>query len=202
MEHNTPACWPTCPSFIVLANWDQFMRSHPDEMFAAYIHTGLSNGFRIGFNRQRSQLRSTPKNHPSAASNPQIVKEYIENEVSTGRPLSHALLPLIKTSPIGLIPKAHQPGEWHMIVDLSYPFKHTGISEELSSITYARVNDAVACILQLGPGTELVKLDLTNAYRIHLHDHHHFSWEGETYIDRALPFGLRSAPKFSQLWQI
>ena len=45
-----------------------------------------------------------------------------------------------------------------------------------------------------------MKLDLKNAYRtipVHPEDHHLLSvtWEGNTYIDRALPFGLRSAPK-------
>lgn len=86
-----------------------------------------------------------------------------------------------------------------MIVDLSFPYNHSvnaGISEELSSITYARVDDAVE---QLGAGTQLVKLDL-NAYRlipVDPQDHHllGITWDGKTYIDRALPFGLRSAPK-------
>ncbi len=46
----------------------------------------------------------------------------------------------------------------------------------------------------------MVKLDLKNAYRIilvHPHDQHllAISWVGRTYVDRALPFGLRSAPK-------
>jgi hypothetical protein len=65
-----------------------------------------------------------------------------------------------------------------MIVDLSSPSNHSinaGISEELSSITYARVDDAVECIMRLGVGTVLVKVDLKNAYRnipIHPQDHH------------------------------
>ena len=51
-----------------------------------------------------------------------------------------------------------------------------------------------------GPGAELVKIDLKNAYRIvpiHPDDHHllGIDWKGDTYVDRALPFGLRSAPK-------
>jgi hypothetical protein len=46
----------------------------------------------------------------------------------------------------------------------------------------------------------LVKVDLKNAYRnipIHPQDHHllGITWEDKVYIDRALPFGLRSAPK-------
>ena len=86
-----------------------------------------------------------------------------------------------------------------MIVDLSFPYNHgvnASISEELSSITYARVDDAVACIRRLGQGTQMVKLDLQSAYRIipvqHLLG---IRWEDKVYVDRALPFGLRSAPK-------
>ena len=83
------------------------------------------------------------------------------------------------------------------------PVNHSvneGISRELSSISYASVDDAVEQILQLGRGTQLVKLDLEKAYRntpVHPQDHHllAISWEGSTYVDRALPFGLRSAPK-------
>ena len=83
------------------------------------------------------------------------------------------------------------------------PVNHSvneGISRELSSISYASVDDAVEQILQLGRGTQLVKLDLEKAYcniPVHPQDHHllAISWEGSTYVDRALPFGLRSAPK-------
>lgn len=86
---------------------------------------------------------------------------------------------------------------------MSSPHGHSindGISPELASIRYASVDDAVQHILQLGRGTKLVKLDLKSAYRIipvHPHDQHllAISWEGKIYVDRALPFGLRSAPK-------
>ena len=49
-------------------------------------------------------------------------------------------------------------------------------------------------------GCKLAKLDLKNAYRIipvHLDDRHllGLSHRHETFIDAALPFGLRSAPK-------
>ena len=49
-------------------------------------------------------------------------------------------------------------------------------------------------------GTQLVKLDIKDAYRIvpiHSSNYHllGIEWRGFTYIDRALPFGLRSAPK-------
>ena len=58
----------------------------------------------------------------------------------------------------------------------------------------------MSLILRLVQGTELVKLDLKDAYRmvpVHPHDHPllGISWEGSTYVDRSLPFVLRSAPK-------
>ena len=67
-------------------------------------------------------------------------------------------------------------------------------------MTYALVDNAVECILHLGPGTELIKIDLKNAYRIvpiHPQDHHllAITWQNRTYVDCALPFGLRSARK-------
>ncbi len=51
--------------------------------------------------------------------------------------------------------------------------------------------------MQLGRGTQLVKMDLSNAYRIipiHPDDQSllEVSWRGATYIDRALPLELRS----------
>lgn len=205
-EHDCPVKWPVCPTPIRASNWKEFLQSHPDQKFASYIATGLPAGFRIGFARGGSCLRPSLSNHPSAMTNAQAVSDYVAAEVELGRlvgPLKEMLFPLVKTSPIGLVPKSHQVDKWRMIVDLSFPrggSVNSGISSELSSITYAKVDDAVELILQLGPGTELVKLDLKNAYRmvpVHPEDHHLLavSWEGKTYVDRALPFGLRSAPK-------
>lgn len=208
-ECTDPACpvqWPTCPSPVHLNHWMEFLYSHPDQEFAAYIHTGLSQGFRIGYNRQISSLRSTSRNHPSALSNPQVVQDHIAAEVEVGRllgPMKQALLPLLHSSPIGLVPKSNQVDRWRMIVDLSFPpggSVNDGVARELASLTYAKVDDAIQHILQLGVAAKLVKIDLKNAYRIvpiHPQDHHllAITWEGETYIDRALPFGLRSAPK-------
>ena len=117
-------------------------------------------------------------------------------------PVPEDLVPLTKISPIGLIPKPHQVGKWQLIVDLSYPRDYSvnaGISEELASITYAHVDDAIECIKILGVGTMLIKMDLESAYKqipVHPGEKHLLgvSWEGRTYVDRALPFGLCSSP--------
>ena len=163
-------------------------------------------GFRIGYSRNRAHLRSRSTNHPSALGNMKVVDERIATELAAGRllgPVAPHLTPLIHTSPLGLVPKAHQSNKWRMICDLSSPLGSSvndGISSDLCSLRYAKVDDAVNIIRYLGRGTQLVKLDLKDAYGIvpvHPADYHLLGirWRGNTYVDRALPFGLCSAPK-------
>ena len=90
-----------------------------------------------------------------------------------------------------------------MIVDLSFPHSRSvneGISKTLCSLSYSSVDTAVSEIMKKGRGTTLSKNDLKDAYRIvpvHPQDMKALAitWQGSTYIERALPFGLRSAPK-------
>ena len=109
-------------------------------------------------------------------------------------------LPGLQLNPLG--------GKWRLIVDLSSPEGRNvneGISSEYCSISYASVDEAVRMIRQLGRGAQLAKLDLKEAYRIvpvFPRDRPLLGmyWQGKIYIDGALPFGLRSAPKiFSAL---
>ena len=198
--------WPTYQSPIKLDHLAPFLASHPDQVLAAYIRIGLTFGFRIGYSRDRARLRSRNSNHPSALANETVVDERIAAELAAGRllgPIPPHLLLSIHTSPLGLVPKGHQINKWRMICDLSSPIGasvNNGISPDLCSLHYATVDDAVSIIQQLGKGTQLVKLDIKDAYRIvpvHPADYHLLGvhWKGNTYIDRALPFGLRSAPK-------
>lgn len=144
-------------------------------------------------------------------SNGAVVRSRIAAEVEAGRllgPVPHLLAATVHVSPIGLVPIAHQAGKWRMIMDLSSPAGRSvndGISPVLSSLVYASVDDAVRCILRLGLNAELVKLDLKDAYRlvpVHSDDHCLLGvlWDGHVYVDRALPFGLRSAPKVFSAW--
>ena len=47
-------------------NWLQFILAHPDHRYASYVHTGLSYGFWIGFNRHSITLHSSVWNQHSA----------------------------------------------------------------------------------------------------------------------------------------
>lgn len=198
--------WPTYQSPIKLDQLAPFLDRHPDRALAAYIQRGLISGFKVGYSHNRAHLRSRNINHPSARHNQTVVDDRITAELVAGRllgPLPPPLARLVHTSPLGLVPKQHQSNRWRLICDLSSPYGgsvNDGISPGLCSLQYAKVDNAVAIILQLGRGTQLVKMDLKDAYRIvpvHPSDYHllGITWRGHTYVDRALPFGLRSAPK-------
>ena len=195
--HLTPL---SLPAFA----WE--LRFHPDRLFTDYILRGLRDGFRIGYCRTGRGLRERRCNHPSSLADTCTVTNKIASEVSAGRlvgPLPGEVAAQVHTSPIGLVPKGHSGSEWRMIVDLSSPFSasvNSGISEELCSLKYASLEDAVSLVKQLGRGTQLVKMDLRDAYRmipVHPDDQHLLAvqWQGMTFVDKALPFGLRSAPK-------
>ena len=102
-----------------------------------------------------------------------------------------------------MISKKHRENSWRLIVDLSAPDTQSvndGIQPELCSLEYTKIGEAVKTINRMGPGTLIAKIDIKSAYRIvpvHPADRHllGLEWKEATYIDSALPFGLRSAPQ-------
>ena len=198
---------PSLPGTLPpLSAWHSFLAAHPDKDYANYIRDGLAHGFRIGFNNLGTLLRSSQKNHKSVADNPQAVASFINTECAAGRvngPFQINHMQGIHISPLGIIPKQHQPGKWRLIVDLSFPEGHSvndGIAPTICSIKYASVDDAVNIIQALGRNTLMAKLDLKSAYRmvpVHPEDQWllGMSWNNQLFVDTRLPFGLRSAPK-------
>ena len=190
-----------------VGEWRALLSSHPDEEFREYLLCGMVEGFRIGFDYTK-ECKSAKRNMLSAMQNPSVVGEYLAKEVALGRivgPLEPGTLNIrsVQVNRFGVIPKPHQPGRWRLIVDLSYPRDNSvndGIEPELCSLSYASIDDAVEMVLKKGRGTRLAKIDLESAYRIvpvHPQDRLLLGmrWEGKVYLDTALPFGLRSAPK-------
>ena len=96
-------------------------------------------------------------------------------------------------------------------MDLSWPTMtsvNSGINKDLYlgedvNLKYPTVDSLVDILLAKGHLAELFKVDLKRAYRqiyvdpcdIHLLE---FRWKGSLYIDRTLPFGLRSAAHICQ----
>ena len=93
---------------------------------------------------------------PCALQHPEIVDHYLGEELAlkqlTG-PFQKELVPEAHISQFGVIPKKHQPGKCHLIVDLFHPSGHgvnDGIPKPLCSLTYITVDTAIAEIMKLG----------------------------------------------------
>ena len=75
-------------------------------------------------------------------------------------------VPKVHLSRFGIIPKSNQPGKWRLIVDLSHPegrSVNNGISGELCSLQYMRIEEVVRRLLKLGPGAQMAKMDIKRA---------------------------------------
>ena len=182
--------------------WDAALSTHPDTRFASFIQRGLTAGFRIGFHPAQVDLQTCCRNHPSAYDHPEVVHSAIQTEVHVGRlvPVTHP----VHTSPMGLVPKSSsRPGEFRLILDLSSPKGHAlndGIDPELCSLKYPAIDQAILLFHCFGTRCSLAKFNLSSAYRrvpVHPLDQPllGLTWDWTTYIDKALRFGIRSAPK-------
>ena len=194
-EINTPLRWE---------EWDRSLSAHPDQSFRAYVVSGIRYGFRVGFGGP-IPCRKSACNMASARSKPEVIREYLATECSEGRvlgPLDPENFPQIHTSRLGVIPKG-QTGKWRLIVDMSSPEGNSindGIPESLCSLSYVGVKDASLRLQRSGRGSLMAKVDVRSTYRnipVHPEDRWLLGmmWDGALYVDTALPFGLRSAPK-------
>lgn len=185
-------------------DWEKSLASHPDRRFAGYITEGIRQGFRIGFDYSKHRCKGAKRNMKSAVDHPEVVHSYLANECVEGRvlgPFNPEWLPTVHTSRFGVIPKSS--GGWRLILDLSSPeggSVNEGIEENLCSLSYVSLDDAAQAIMTYGPGCLLAKVDIKQAYRmvpVHPEDRLllGMEWEGGLFVDTALPFGLRSAPK-------
>ena len=195
--------WTNRDPFIPFLKSDQWrceLADHPDRAYVDYLLRGISQGFRIGYNRSHI-LQPSRANLPSG--NPEVIVDYLKREVALGRMMVCPSRTGIHVSPMGVIPKKNRPGKWRLIVDLSAPeggSVNDRISREQSTLPYSSVDHLSALVLSRGRGAHLVNADVKEAYRtVPVHEDDQpllgISWQGVTYVNRVLPFGLRSAPK-------
>ena len=141
-----------------------------------------------------------------------MVESYLQKELTAGRvvgPLTRPEFPWVHCSPFEVIPKK-EADTWRLIVDLFSPkgkSVNDGIREKLSSISYVTIDMVVDKVLELGKGALMVKTDVKSAFHIipvRPTDRWllGMEWKGNLYIDKVLPFGLRSIPKFLTLRQM
>ena len=158
--------------------WQSMLVDHPDKELVEWMVRGIRQGFRLGFQQDRRGLRQARQNLASVREHPEVVQEYLDNELEKGRVIAvgkteEADALGVHCSPFGVIPKKGKAGRWRLIVDLSAPAE-------------ASVNDGISS-------------DVKQAYRnmpVHPDDRGllGMQWQGELLVDGCLPFGLRSAP--------
>ena len=189
-----------------LKAWEAYLKPHPDREYVHFILNGIAHGFRIGFAYPDHTCNPASSNHPSANEHPAVISTALKSEVSKGRlygPIHPTDFPFTQISSLGAIPKKHSVDKWRLILDLSHPkgsSVNDGISRQLCSLTYMKVDQVVQQVLSLGKGALLAKIDIESAFRnipVHPDDRHLLGmrWNDELFIDTVFPFGLRSAPK-------
>ena len=140
-------------------------------------------------------------NMKSATEQADVVRSYLAEECAEGRvigPLDLDAWLDVHISRFGVTPKSS--GGWRLILDLLAPegaSVNDGVDADLCSLT---VEDAARAVRAHGRGWLLAKVDVKQAYRmVQVHPEDRLllgmSWEGALYVDTAIPFGLRSAPK-------
>ena len=183
------------------------LASHPDKGFVHQLLHNLTHGCCIGYDGPH--LAHTARYLPSARAHPDIISAALAKECQAGRmadPYPSPPLPNTRCSGLGFVPK--KDGGWRTICDLSSlpgSSNNDYIDPLRFSLRYCSIDSAIAILNTLGPGALMGKMDLKNAFRlppVRREDWHLLAiqWQGHWYLDKCLPFGLRSSPAlFNQL---
>lgn len=86
------------------------LAQHPVGEFAGYVLQGIAEGFWNGYNRASWPCDSAHRNMQSAKVNPEVVKNYLEEEMAAGKvvgQLEMGSVQGVQISPFGVIPKAN-----------------------------------------------------------------------------------------------
>ena len=183
------------PTPLHLSRLESYIAGYAD---ADQIVDGFKNGFPIPSTKAPSEL-PFPRNHESCRSNPDVVRTKLDNELLKDRiagPFSDPPFSDFVCSPLGLVPKSSS-NSFRLIHDLSFP-KHDSVNSHIdpafTSVQYETLDDCVAIIQKLGPGSLIAKADLEDAFRIlpispSSYSKLGFMWDGSYYFDKCLPMG-------------
>ena len=179
----------------------RFLTSHPDQAFVSRLIHSLTHGFNIGYTGPHTELIAP--NLSSAHQHPNVINKALSKEVAEHRiagPYPTPPFPDLHCSGIGVVPK--KDGGWRLINHLSAP-SGLSINDFIDpydySLQYTNTDEAIRICQHFGTGTLMAKVDLKNAFRLcpvrhkdwHLLGIH---WRNQFFVDKCLPFGLRSAP--------
>ena len=188
------------PLNLVIWQTALLLITHPD---SDYVLSGIEFGFALG--TQSGVAISAKRNCSSAYAHPDRIARYLLDELSFNSiagPFDSPPCEAQHVNRFGVIPKS-TPGKFRLITDLSFPrggSVNDLIPDSEAAVSYVGIPEAISSIMQLGPGTLLAKFDIQRAYRLlpvcpaqrYLLG---MCWKGAYFVDLAIPFGLRSAPR-------
>ena len=183
------------------SQFESKLAKHPDKAWVSWLLRSITDGVSIGY--QNTRCTVIGRNLPSSFIHPAVIEAELTNKVSAGRmagPFPLLAVPNVRCSGLGVVPK--KGGKYRMIMHLSAPRGQSvndAISKDQFSLRYSSLDDAVTLLHQAGPGALMAKIDLKSAFRmipVRRQDWEllGMQWGDQLYIDKCLPFGLRSAP--------
>ena len=172
-----------------------------DHSTVEFLRLGFTEGFSIQCESDLPDIVS--KNLASAIQQPEVVEAKISKEIDAGRiagPFQNPPFHRFCVSPLGVVPKK-AAGEFRLIHHLSYPkglSVNDGIPSELSTVSYANIDDAIRLVKNAGKGCFLAKTDIKSAFciiPINPKDYHllGMEWNNLFYYDRCMPMGCSNS---------
>lgn len=208
---DTLLCRPDLFRIVTPINVERFewyLRPHPNRAFVESVIRGLREGFWPYAKGSDFGSSIVMPNHPTVAQDMDILRAARDRELEMER-FSHGfqqLLPGMRTSPLGLVPKPHSD-KFRLITDHSAgpTSLNSFIGREDSSVHYDNLRDLGRSLLayreEHGDDPLLLwKSDIAEAFRL-LPVH---PWwqvkqvveiDGEYFVDHNLVFGSRASPK-------
>lgn len=204
--YNFEGCRIPLNTHLNIPLWRRLLIDYDDVHICDY----LEFGWPINYTRDTPPV-STLKNHGSANSYPESLKEYIETELYfkalAGPFHSDPFQGELTLSALQTVEKKESAaGQRRVVLDLSFPRDRSvnaGIPKEQYvgddfELHFPTIDNFCELIQRHGRHSLMFKRDLSRAYRQLLIDPHDynllgFQWDHSIYFDRSLPFGLRSA---------
>ena len=162
---------------------------------------GFHVGFDVGYDGPHRVTRCA--NLKSALELPHIIDNKIKKELTLQRiagPFASPPFPNLHISPLGVVPKK-QHGSYRLIHHLSHPTGSSindNIPQELCTVQYQTVENAIAHIRALGQGCFMAKTDIAEAFRIipilpAQYQLFGLCWRDQYYYDKCLTMGCSSS---------
>lgn len=182
----------------------QFLEGY-DSYLATFVCEGFEQGFHLEYKGPR--IPRCCSNLQSVRQHADIAFEKLQKEISMNGIAGPFVVPPFKNlqcSPIGLVPKKGV-NEFRLIHHLSYPEGSSindFIPDDLCSVFYTTVDDAISIIKTMGRECLLAKTDIASGFRIlpvHPDDHEllGIQFQDRFYYDKCLPMGCSiSCSKF------